>query len=446
MEQTAARRRDLEATTTRLEHEVGTHTNELARREESWHTWRAAWSQVTAALGLAADASAEEATAVLEVHADLQRVLERRRELLRRVEGMDRDMKQYADDIVALVQAHAPELASVTVRQAASQLVALYQKGCSDLQRREEIDGQREEKLGALVVERDRLDRAALRLAELMRAAQVDELGALETAELRSQKARRLGARLAEVEEQLRALADGTPLAQLEAEAQAHSADDIDIELERIEEELTRAGSDRDVLVHRIGGYEEALKEWDRGSIAADAAAEAQNITRARGYIDRWLRVKLASAVLTHEIEEYRERNQGPVLTRASELFRRLTLDTYAGLQSSFDDQDQPVLVCVRVAGREVPVDGLSDGTRDQLYLALRLATLERHASVHEPMPLVVDDILIQLDDDRAQASLAVVGEVSRSMQVLFFTHHARLLELARWSVPANQLKEHRLP
>jgi uncharacterized protein YhaN len=61
-------------------------------------------------------------------------------------------------------------------------------------------------------------------------------------------------------------------------------------------------------------------------------------------------------------------------------------------------------------------------------------------------MPLVVDDILIHLDDRRAQASLAVLGELSRNMQVLFFTHHARLLELARQAVPAHQLKEHRLP
>ena len=48
-------------------------------------------------------------------------------------------------------------------------------------------------------------------------------------------------------------------------------------------------------------------------------------------------------------------------------------------------------------------VDGMSDGTRDQLYLSLRLATLEQHLSKGEPMPFVVDDILIGFDDNRTR-------------------------------------------
>jgi uncharacterized protein YhaN len=94
---------------------------------------------------------------------------------------------------------------------------------------------------------------------------------------------------------------------------------------------------------------------------------------------------------------------------------------------------------------KEVDVKGLSDGTRDQLYLALRLASLEHHAKRGEPMPLVLDDILIHFDDDRARAALAALGEMAASTQVLFFTHHARLLELAREAVPAEALREHRL-
>jgi uncharacterized protein YhaN len=94
---------------------------------------------------------------------------------------------------------------------------------------------------------------------------------------------------------------------------------------------------------------------------------------------------------------------------------------------------------------REVDVEGLSDGTRDQLYLALRLASLEHHARRGEPMPLVLDDILIHFDDDRARAALGALGEMAGCTQILFFTHHARLLELAREAVPAGTLREHRL-
>jgi uncharacterized protein YhaN len=61
-------------------------------------------------------------------------------------------------------------------------------------------------------------------------------------------------------------------------------------------------------------------------------------------------------------------------------------------------------------------------------------------------MPLVLDDVLIHFDDDRARAALDVLGEVARTTQVLFFTHHARLVELARAVLGPDRLAEHELP
>ena len=77
-------------------------------------------------------------------------------------------------------------------------------------------------------------------------------------------------------------------------------------------------------------------------------------------------------------------------------------------------------------------VQGMSDGTADQLYLSIRLATLEQHLDAYEPVPFIVDDILIQFDDERSAAALGVLAELSQKTQVLFFTHHARLVELAQ--------------
>ena len=44
-------------------------------------------------------------------------------------------------------------------------------------------------------------------------------------------------------------------------------------------------------------------------------------------------------------------------------------------------------------------VAGLSDGTRDQLFLALRLAGIENHLKDREPVPVIIDDVLINFDD-----------------------------------------------
>jgi uncharacterized protein YhaN len=73
----------------------------------------------------------------------------------------------------------------------------------------------------------------------------------------------------------------------------------------------------------------------------------------------------------------------------------------------------------------------MSDGTRDQLFLSLRIATLEQHLLKGEPMPFIVDDILIGFDDNRTRVCLEILAELSVSTQVLLFTHHRRVLELA---------------
>lgn len=87
----------------------------------------------------------------------------------------------------------------------------------------------------------------------------------------------------------------------------------------------------------------------------------------------------------------------------------------------------------------------MSDGTRDQLYLCLRLASLEQNLERNEPMPFVVDDVLINFDDSRAKAALGALSELSRKTQVICFTHHARLVSLAKEALVEGDLCVHSL-
>ena len=74
-------------------------------------------------------------------------------------------------------------------------------------------------------------------------------------------------------------------------------------------------------------------------------------------------------------------------------------------------------------------VEGLSEGARDQLFLALRLALLERHAG--EPLPFIGDDILASFDDARTAQTLAVLADFGRARQAIVFTHHRHVADLA---------------
>jgi uncharacterized protein YhaN len=140
--------------------------------------------------------------------------------------------------------------------------------------------------------------------------------------------------------------------------------------------------------------------------------------------------LRVASEAVQRAIESYREKHEAPVLRRASEVFSNLTLHDYSGLTTTFGSDDKPVLMAVRKAGEKIELDGLSDGTRDQLYLALRLAFIEHHVATVAPCPVIFDDILINFDDTRSLATLQVLNGLAQHTQVLFFTHHRRLAEL----------------
>jgi uncharacterized protein YhaN len=168
----------------------------------------------------------------------------------------------------------------------------------------------------------------------------------------------------------------------------------------------------------------------DRAAQVADQAHAV--LASIRADAERYVQVKLAGRILRDQIERYRRENQGPLIKRASEHFSSLTLGSFDSLVTDFNDKDEPVLVGVRRGGEKVFVEGMSSGTRDQLYLALRLASLERYIDSAESMPFIVDDILVDFDDNRSEAALREMSDLSKKGQVILFTHHARVVEQAQ--------------
>src|SRR5690606_7623711 len=93
----------------------------------------------------------------------------------------------------------------------------------------------------------------------------------------------------------------------------------------------------------------------------------------------------------------------------------------------------------------KVPAAAMSDGTADALYLSLRLASLLVHLDTHAPIPLIVDDCLIQFDDVRTAAALQILSELGQRTQVILFTHHQHLIELAQAQLSPGSYHVHRL-
>jgi uncharacterized protein YhaN len=212
--------------------------------------------------------------------------------------------------------------------------------------------------------------------------------------------------------------------------------------------EVDRLDADRDRLIDERARRRTELARMDGEGRAAEANERVEHLkSRLAHEVEEYARFRLAAVVLREAIERYRHKTQGPVLDRAGALFAALTLGSFQGLRVEYDDRDQPLLQAVRPGGAEaVGIRGLSLGTADQLYLALRLASLETALESHGPVPLIADDILIQFDDRRTAAALHLLAGLSDRTQIILFTHHEHVCELARSILHPDPLFIHRLP
>jgi uncharacterized protein YhaN len=186
--------------------------------------------------------------------------------------------------------------------------------------------------------------------------------------------------------------------------------------------------------------------------LAQDVTAHAENvdalqakIAAARLLAERYIRLRLAGAVLERTLLRYQQKYESPLLERASELFSRLTDQRFARLITQVGENDRKTLAAVRSgSGKLVEVDGLSDGTADQLFLALRLAAIEEHLTRSETLPCIFDDIVVNFDDGRSKTVLHVLADMAKRSQILLFTHHDHIVKLAEDQIP-GQFEVHRL-
>ena len=438
----AAERVALERELAELEVRAAAARRELEASEQEVRARELELGQVTALLGFDASLTPEEVEARLEALSDLLTTRQQTAELERRIVGMRRDVDAFESEVAALVRAQAPELAELPATRAATELIARFDRGRRDAEVLERLLSELAERRSELEEQRALLARAEAELSALVAAAQAADSGELPGIELRVRHARELRAELDGLEATLNEAAGARGLAALLGEAAATDPARLSARLEELDEEIEQL-EERHAESIRMQQRVQAGLELFSDTSAADAAEEERSLASALvDRSERWAKLKLAEVLLAREIERYRERNQGPVLRRAAELFVRLTHGEYRGLRLG---REERTLVTVRANEQEVGVDGLNEAARYHLYLALRLASLERYLEHAEPLPLVLDDVLIHFDEEGARAALSVLAELSTRVQILLFTHHRHNLDLAQAAAPSERLFVHEL-
>jgi uncharacterized protein YhaN len=444
------RRRALEGSIQKLARSREDALPRLSRVEEERSSWSVSWTESMHALGLGPDAMPAQASRILDLTDELTRRLDESGALLVELLAQQEERDAFRAGATQLAEALGPALDSgAPPEQTVAAAQALLVRAQRDLATRLQLEERVRDLLARAQEAEQERAAAEQELLDLMHNAGASDLAALERAEQRWSERSRIEAELGALEAQLGELARGEGLPGLLAELEGKDATALSAELERLSADAERIEQEIGERDRRIGRQRTLLGELDGRDEAARAAEEAAALAaEARRALDRYLLLRLSSAILRRHIERYRKANQVPLLARAGQIFTALTQGAYLGLDSELDDTDRPVLVACRSAvlgGARVRVAGLSDGTRDQLFLSLRLASIERfvEAPGQERLPLILDDVLLNFDDARSAAALLVLAELASKTQVILFTHHSRLVELARQALPAPKLAAH---
>ena len=404
---------------------------EQAKTEES--RWTEAWSTMLAKAGLSPDSDSGAVESALELIGQIAEKLENMRKIqIQRIDTMNADLKEFSVDANRLTHSIAPELKEHSAEQIAHTLANRLTRARESLAESSRLKEALRVANSQVLEAKESSQTATASLKPLMERAGVNTTVLLNEAIVRSDEQRRLNAETANAKAALLSGGDGLTRMQIEAEIDAAKLSLLAAELTRINDELSDTVQRQTTLAADNANALRVLSEIGGSDAAIQAEAQRQEaIAQMSDVAERYVKVFTAGRLLRWSIDRYREEKQGPLLHRASTIFSTLTSGAFSKLIVDFE-REPMVLEGLRSAGKPVGISGLSDGTRDQLYLALRLAALEMHLEQAMPLPFIADDLFINYDDVRSKAGFEALKALSEQTQVIFLSHHEHLIPVVQ--------------
>jgi uncharacterized protein YhaN len=194
------------------------------------------------------------------------------------------------------------------------------------------------------------------------------------------------------------------------------------LELADLERDLERA-------FEHLGGVKREIESLENDTQATKVRFELRHVEDDLRTLAREWAVCESAAVTIDDIRRDFERTHQPqALIEAARLFDRMTRGKYRNVWTPLGEKR---LIVEDDQGRSFPVQSLSRGTREQLLLAVRLAVVCKLAAEGISLPVILDDVIVNFDEDRAAATAELLLELAgQGLQILFFTCHKHLAQL----------------
>ena len=231
-------------------------------------------------------------------------------------------------------------------------------------------------------------------------------------------------------EDHIRLIAkNGKNLAELRHELKIHTMKNWTDERSYYERKIADAEKKLAEIAEKRGSLIERLSQMARSDAYGQLLQEKQNRkSELDRQVDDWLTYAFAQHMIG-EAQSYYERVRQPLVIRQAGDYLRVMTEGRYTLQASFDGRE---LYAVDGSQRRIPEKQWSSGLGDQIYLAIRISLAMAFSQQIEPMPLILDDILVRFDEQRQKEAIHFLAGLGKTEQIFLFTCSQTTRDLAR--------------
>ncbi|WP_427112389.1 AAA family ATPase [Megasphaera sueciensis] len=218
-------------------------------------------------------------------------------------------------------------------------------------------------------------------------------------------------------------------LSDLRRELKVHDMKYWKQQISQCEGSIAEAEKQLAAIAERRGSIVERLSQMAKSDTYSKMLQEKENRkTLLDGKIDVWLTMMYAQYILGEAQTYYEKVRQPLVIRNAGEYLRLMTQGRYT-LQATFDGRQ---LFAIDENQRRIPEKQWSSGLGDQIYLAIRIGLAMAFAQQIEPMPLILDDILVRFDEQRQKEAMRFLADLGKKEQIFLFTCSNETREIAQ--------------
>lgn len=425
------RRRDLRREITRLETVQSTYEDKLRDMLEREAIGLAEWQELLGQLKFPTEWGTEfTRDVILKLNATQVRLAGLPGEN-DRIGAMQARVEEFENRVGVLCASLAPTLAGEPTETAVEKLQDQVEQAVDAQRKSEELSRRLEEARGTLAKLEVRSSRLSDERAELLKSAGASDETAFFEMVARAEEARKLDAEIDRLRNAVDVVRAGEDTELFEQDLAGSELSVLESQEHDLKQQLHAAEEKRAAALG-----EQALKQEDFRKLdgSAEVAQLNEELSRKKSKlvdeVDRYMPLVYARRMLTDAVRRFEKENQPEMISTVSAIFSRMTAGKYVEFDRSGGQQST---ILVRQAnGDEKTPEQLSTGTREQLYLAIRLAYVLDYCQRNQPLPIVIDDVLVNFDPERARNTLAALVDISGTAQVLFFTCHPHIVELAR--------------